>query len=292
MTKNDLLIKEITDFITEKKDLLNRHAAVLGLSGGLDSAVAAALAVKSLGREKVILINLPERDSNPVHQSHAKQFAEFLGCKFIKHSLTLPLMALGTYGLLPISFLPTRSMRKKLIEYGRTKFVKKGLQDLLLTRFTMRDDSWEARATAYALAKHRMRMVWIYQYAERHNSMVIGAANKTEWMTGTFSKWGIDHCADIMPIMHLFRTQVEEIAEELAIPDTIRMKNADPDILPGLADKNVLLGDFRIVDQILKDFEDGKSKNEILKEYDQSLVEKLFELMVRSEHMRLSPYHL
>ena len=292
MTKNASLIKEIFDFIIHEKDLLNRNAAVLAFSGGLDSAVVASLAVRALGNEKVILINLPERDSNPLHQKHAKQFANLLGCKFIKHSLTVSLMATGTYRLLPISLLPTKSLRGKLIEYGRIKVVNKDSKDLLLTRLNTCDDSWEARANAYAMAKHRMRMVWIYQYAERHNLMVVGAANRTEWLTGTFSKWGVDHCADIMPIMHLFRTQVEEIAKELCIPDYIRLKSADPDILPGLADKNILLGDFKIVDEILRNIVEGKPKNEIISNFDKALVERLFKLVAQSEHMRMSPYHL
>ncbi|MHA1483072.1 MAG: NAD(+) synthetase, partial [Candidatus Heimdallarchaeaceae archaeon] len=58
-------------------------------------------------------------------------------------------------------------------------------------------------------------MVKIYQYANQHNLMVVGAANKTEWLTGTFCKWGVDHCADIMPVIHIYRSHLEEIAKYL-----------------------------------------------------------------------------
>jgi NAD+ synthase len=63
--------------------------------------------------------------------------------------------------------------------------------------------------------------------------MVVGAANRTEWLTGTFSKWGIDHCADIMPLLHLYRSQLEKIAEYIHVPEPIRKKAADPDVMPG-----------------------------------------------------------
>jgi NAD+ synthase len=285
-------INRIVDFIDNRRTYLNRDGAVLGFSGGLDSAFAAVLTSKACGREKTTLINLPERDSKPVHQRHAEEFANLLGCRFIKHSLTLPLITLGTYGLLPISLLPSNSLRGRLVKYGRNKFIKEDSDDLLLTRFNTKENSWQARGNAYSMAKHRLRMVWIYQYAETHNLMVVGAANKTEWMTGTFSKWGVDHCADIMPILHLYRTQVQEMAKVLCIPDNIVMKPADPDILPGLPDKNILLGDFKKVDDILKGIEEKKTKKELIENYDKDLVEKLYELVRISESMRVSPYHL
>jgi NAD+ synthase len=292
MAKNVSQIELITKFICRQKDLMNRSGAVLALSGGLDSAVVASLVVKALGIQNVTLINLPERDSNPLHQRHAKDFAESLHCKFIKHSITGILFATETYRFLPISLLPTKSLRKSIVEYARRKVLKKEADQLLQTRLNAGDNSWEARANAYAMAKHRIRMVWTYQFAERHNLMVVGAANKTEWLTGTFSKWGIDHCADIMPIMHLYRTQVEEIAQDLGIPANIRLKPADPDLLPGLADKNILLGDPKMVDEILMAIENGKPKRELLKIFDGVLAEKLLYLVAHSEHMRKSPYHL
>jgi NAD+ synthase len=285
-------INRIVEFIKVHITKFNRNGAVLGFSGGLDSAVAASLTAQALGKEKVILVNLPERDSKPVHQKHAQEFALYLGCRFIKHSLTVPLIALGTYGLLPISFLPSKALRGRLVEYGRSKVLGDDSKELLITRFNSEDNSWQARGNAYSMAKHRLRMVWIYQYAETHNLMVVGAANKTEWMTGTFSKWGVDHCADIMPIMHLFRTQVLEMAKLINIPDYIISKPADPDILPGLPDKNILLGDFKTVDEILFGIEEKIPKKELIEKYNMDLVEKLIELVSLSENMRMSSYHL
>lgn len=91
----------------------------------------------------------------------------------------------------------------------------------------------------------------LYQYAETYKLMVVGAANRTEWLTGTFSKWGVDHCADGMRIVHLFRSQIQKMGEFLGLPKYLLAKPADPDVMPGVEDKGALLGDFVLVDQIL-----------------------------------------
>ena len=110
---------------------------------------------------------------------------------------------------------------------------------LLADRLHPEPNSWLAKGNAYAVAKHRMRMVMIYQYAEIHGLMVVGAANRTEWLTGTFSKWGIDHCADIMPLLHLYRSQLEVVAKHIHVPESIRTKAADPDVMPGIEARDI-----------------------------------------------------
>ena len=66
-TNPAVMCKEIEDFIRDSMKKLKRNGAVIGLSGGLDSAAAAMLAVRSLGKEKVGLLYMPEKDSNPIH---------------------------------------------------------------------------------------------------------------------------------------------------------------------------------------------------------------------------------
>jgi NAD+ synthase len=135
-------------------------------------------------------------------------------------------------------------------------------------------------------------MIMVYQIADSEKLMVVGAANLTEWMTGTFSKWGVDHCADIMPIVHLYRTQVEQIAEHLEIPNYILNKPADPDLFAGLPDKGELLGGFNITDQILLSLDQGKNEEELYGKFDQDVVERVVMLKQFSCQMRESPYSL
>ena len=163
------------------------------------------------------------------------------------------------------------------------RLVKSRLKDdtegLLALRFHPGAGTWVAKGAAYAIAKHRTRMVIVYQYAEVHNLMVAGAANRTEWLTGTFSKWGVDHCADVMPLLHLYRSQLECLAEYIGVPDRIRNKAADPDIMPGINDKGMLLGDFNTADHILYGIEQGKDKNVALSSLWQRYSRSYSELM-------------
>lgn len=108
-------------------------------------------------------------------------------------------------------------------------------------------------------SKHRVRMAKIYQVADVQNLMVVGAANRTEWMTGNFCQWGIDHCADVMPIED---------------------------------DKGKLLGGFQLLDGILSDMEAGMPLEQLNQSYDPSLVQRAMLMNKYSRHMRESPYHL
>ena len=88
---------------------LKRMGAVIGLSGGLDSAVAAVLAVRSLGKDKVHLLYMPERDSNPIHGKHAEKLANYLGLRLYKKNITSVLRATRTYRILPLWPIPGRT---------------------------------------------------------------------------------------------------------------------------------------------------------------------------------------
>jgi len=286
------LCRNIEEKIRTTMKSLNRDGAVIGLSGGLDSATAAKLTVRSLGAEKVHLINLPERDSKKIHRNHAKQFAKHLGIQLKVTRINSILRSTGTYKLLPLRFIPGRKLRTKLVKFGRKEFGPKNGESILIKRLKPNANSWLAKANAYIMAKHRIRMVILYQYAEVRNFMVVGAANRTEWLTGTFSKWGVDHCADIMPLVHLYRTQLEQIAEYIQIPGYIRNKAADPDIIPTINNKGDLLNGFNLADQILYGMENNIDKSTLCQEYGEKNVEQLFTLWEYSKHMRESPYHL
>ena len=283
---------EIEEFIRTAQEKMQRDGAVVSVSGGLDSAVAAALTIRSLGIDKVHLLHMPERDSKPVHQKHARLLAKHLGTPLITRSITPVLRASGSYQLLPIGWIPGRWIRSKLVAFGRSNILRENEGNLLVDRLNPEPNSWFARGNAYAVTKHRMRMVVVYQYAEVHNLMVLGAANRTEWLTGTFSKWGIDHCADIMPLVHLYRSQLELVAEHLNLPAPIRSKPADPDVMPGIDDKGGLLGDFVTVDKILSHLETNHDPSRLYQDFNKELVDRILELRDLSNHMRESPYQI
>lgn len=98
--------KEIIALIQDRFQYLNRKYAVIGLSGGLDSSLTAALTTESLGPEKVKLYYLPERDSKPIHKKHALSLARKLGVDLKILSITPVLRALRIYSLLPLNYIP------------------------------------------------------------------------------------------------------------------------------------------------------------------------------------------
>ena len=298
--------RKINNLIKSALNLLHRDGAIIALSGGLDSAVTAALTVKALGKDRVLAINLPERDSKPIHQQHAKRMAKHLDIAFKRIRITNAVKTIGAYKLLPLRIIPSRKLRNKAVDYGKKHFLNHHGEHLLENRLDPPKNSWIARGNAYAIAKHRIRMVKIYQLAELQNLMVVGAANRTEWLTGTFSKWGVDHCADVMPIVHLYRSEVEILAKFLNIPDWILMKSADPDIIPGDINKEQLLGGFKQTDEILRTVENYFNKiqstswlkyrtdlkEELYKTFQKDDVDNILALFENSAHMRESPFHL
>jgi len=247
----DQTLSEIADLIQNNFNQLNRRVAVIGLSGGLDSSLTASLAVKTLGADRGKLYYLPERDSKPIHRKHAVLHTNQLSTDLKIINISHILRSMRIYSLLPLNFFPVQKLKALVVDYGRKRFREHSRGEFLSIRLNGSGGSWVSRGNAYVCAKHRVRSVILYREAERLNGMVIGAANKTEWMTGTFTQWGCDHSADVMPLLHLYRSQLEVLARHLNLPDEIRTKKADPDILPGLNDKSELLGSFEKADQIL-----------------------------------------
>ena len=283
---------EITSFIKNKFDQLKRRKAIIGLSGGLDSSLASLLTARALGPESITLIYIPERDSKPLHRQHALLLAEHLNVDLKIINITPALRRLGVYRLLPLSFVPGRRLKARLIDFGKKEFLTETEGEFLSVRLNGKGGPWVAKSNAYACAKHRIRSVVLYKEAERSRGLVIGAANRTEWMTGTFTQWGCDHCADLMPLLHLYRSQLHPLAEYLGLPKVILDKKADPDILPGLDDKGELLGSFEIADKILWGLENGISQNALSDRFGSEKVEYIQLLVENSAYFRETPYSL
>jgi NAD+ synthase len=183
-------------------------------------------------------------------------------------------------------------LRNRAVQYGKKRFLSESKGEFLNLRLAGTGGDWVARGNAYASSKHRVRSVVLYREAERYLGLVIGAANRTELMTGTFTQWGCDHCADVMPLVHLYRSQLQVLAEYLELPDEILHKKADPDVLPGLDDKGQLLGTFEEADQILWGLEHQVPLAELKGSFDPELVDYLIKLRDNSAFYRDAPYSL
>jgi len=280
---------QIADFIEAKRIALKRDGVILGLSGGLDSAVVAYLTAMGVKKERITLLYMPDKDSKKIHREDAFRVAGELGIDLQSQPLSRILETMGVYDLIPLRFAPGRRLKEILVQFGR-RMAGIDPGNLLSNRLNPPPNSLLSKGNAYVLIKHRLRMLILYYQANIHNLLVIGAANRTEYLTGTFSQWGCDQCADIMPVLHLYRSQIEDLAAYLKIPEQIRVKPADPDLIPGLDDKSKLLGSFLTADHILWGLEHGVPIELLAESYGVDQVDRLEKLYKDSRFMREVPY--
>ena len=210
--------------------ILHKRGAVVAISGGVDSAVCAALAVRAFGPGRVLALILPERESSPESAVRARTLAEHLGVTPLEQDLGATLAAIGCY--------PSRdeAVRRALPAYGagwRMKLVVAGGLEGRINHFRLVAQSpdgttHEARLglrdylqiVAATSFKQRVRKSVEYFHADRLNYAVIGTPNRLEYDQGFFVKNG-DGSADIKPIAHLYKSQVYAIAEYLRLPKEI-----------------------------------------------------------------------
>ncbi len=221
---------------------MKRQGAVVGISGGIDSAVVLSLSVRAFGPRQVIAVMMPDKDSDPVSEKLARELAAGLGVEPVLENITGALQGFDCYRR------RDEAIRRVFPEYDAAKGYKTKIvlpQDLLesgtLNFFSVTvvspQGSEETRPlparemlqiVAATNLKQRSRMATLYYHAESRQFAVIGTANKNEHAQGFFVKYG-DGGADIQPIAHLFKTQVYQLAENLGIPQAIQERTPTTD---------------------------------------------------------------
>lgn len=212
---------------------LHRVGGVVGISGGIDSSVSLALAVRAFGAENVLGIMLPEKDSSGDSARFAQKLADKFGVKAITENITGALLGFDCYKR------RDEAVKRVFPEYDPADYKMKigvkssGLYTNLPPLFsvTIIDSKGSEQSKRLPAAefkqieaasnfKQRCRMSMLYYHAERLHYAVIGTPNKHEVEQGFFVKYG-DGGADIMPIGHLYKTQVYQLARYLDIPQEI-----------------------------------------------------------------------
>jgi NAD+ synthase len=287
------LATQLEEFIRVGVDNLQREGAVVGLSGGIDSAVVAALAARALGPEKVLALLMPDRDSARTSKRDALKLTQRLGIRHKTVGLTKFLFLVGIYWKLPLWLLGLRPFQAKLThryhdsfvrEWGENPFAAimvgtKGLPGPLVNQ-----------AVAYHRVKGRLRAILLYYYAELENLLVLGTCNRTEKAIGFFIKYG-DAAADIAPLESLYKTQVRQLAAFLEIPDEIISKPPSPDLMPGITDEYAIGLSYDLLDRILWRLEAGMGTEKIAGTLglEPDTIDYVRELTGRSAHMRAQP---
>lgn len=233
-------VERICEFIREQMLSMRRDGAVIGLSGGIDSALCAELCVRALGKEKVFGLILPEKESNPISKEYALKQAREMGIKTETIDISPTLEGFGTYEK------RDRVMREIFPEYDTHYRFKITLPPDLLSRdafnfFTLTIDNGRGSVKSARLkkdtlnaiiaatdTKQRTRMMHLYYFAEKMNYFVCGTTNRSETIQGFFVKYG-DGGVDIEPIAHLYKTQVYQLSEYTGVIGEIIQRTPSPD---------------------------------------------------------------
>ena len=212
---------------------LRRKGMVVGLSGGVDSSVVAALGVRAFGAANVLGIFMPEQDSDPESLRLGREVAASLGIETVLEDITPILAGAGCYRR------RDEYIQRVFPQYGpgwRSKVVlrRAGTAGYNVFHLVVRGphgEEQEARMTlevylgivATTNMKQRTRKQLEYFHADRLQYAVAGTPNRLEYDQGFFVKNG-DGAADVKPIAHLYKSQVYQLAAHLGVPEEIRSR--------------------------------------------------------------------
>ncbi|MDX6591788.1 MAG: synthase [Gaiellales bacterium] len=187
--------------LSELVERSGRRGAVLGLSGGIDSALSLAIATRALGPENVIAVRLPSRHTEQVHLDDAEASANAAG--------------------LPPENLLTISIEPMLEAFASVR------------PSVLKNDLRLGNASA------RFRMVTIYDLAQEKHALVLGTENRSESLLGYFTRFG-DAASDIEPITDLYKTEVRIAARMLGQPESVITKHPTAGLWGGQTDEDEL----------------------------------------------------
>lgn len=213
---------------------MRKRGLVLGLSGGVDSSVTAALAVRAVGAGNVFTLFMPEDDSDPDSLRLGRQVAESLGIESVVENIGPTLVAMGCYDR------RDAFIRTLVPEYGPgwaskvviANAVESGgfnISYLVVADLDGNQSRHRIPLNAYlgivaaTNMKQRTRKQLEYYHADRLNYAVLGTPNRLEYDQGFFVKNG-DGAADVKPIAHLYKGQIYQLAAHLGIPEEIRSR--------------------------------------------------------------------
>ncbi len=270
-------LERLSSFVVDQvKAVYRRKGIVVGLSGGIDSACMAALAVHAIGKENVVGLILPENESNPISSEYAMKHARALDIEHRQIDITPTVNSVFNYNnrdeylqkLVP-DYKPgykyNITLPTDLLERDSFNFYRLQVQmpdgNIKTKRLNLNDFQ---TVTSFANIKIRARMLHLYAEADRRSCVVAGTTNRTEYLLGDFCKYG-DGGTDIEPFTHLYKNQIYQISEFLKVTPEIINRPPSPDTfsLPVSDQEFFFRIPFDKLDHLLYAWEKKISTNEV-----------------------------
>lgn len=214
------LAESLGSWLADRVKEAGAEGVVLGLSGGIDSAVAAGIATRALGPENVIGVIMPIGNV-PEDEALARDVASAFGHPVIEPEL-----------------LPAFESMKAALDAQRGAA---GVQHV--------DNETEQLAAANL--KPRLRMIAVYYYANLLNLLVLGTGNKAELTVGYFTKYG-DAGVDLLLLGDLTKEEVRGVAAEIGVPRPIIDRPPSAGLWVGQTDEQELGVTYDQLDQYLR----------------------------------------
>tara|TARA_B110000014_G_C20125228_1_gene598770 strand:- start:1927 stop:2919 length:993 start_codon:yes stop_codon:yes gene_type:complete len=235
------VVESLTDFIKDQvHNNFKKKGVVIGLSGGLDSSVIAALCVKALGSDNVLGIILPEKESSNDSINFAQILGKELNIQTNVVDISNTLDSLGVYEIkntIIQKYNPSFTEQDKYgIVVSQDLLDRDGIgfpylelknKDQKIQKIKLSYEDY-LTITAATTIKHRTRMINLYFHAEKNNFLVMGTTNKTEFVQGYYVKYG-DGGVDLEPLVNLFKSQIFQLAKYLDVPQEIINRKPSPD---------------------------------------------------------------
>ncbi|MEN2999827.1 MAG: NAD+ synthase [Acidilobaceae archaeon] len=239
-------------FLRGELEASGRRGYVVGLSGGVDSAASFALAVRSLGKERVLPLIMPDSALTPKGDvEDAKSLALSMGAKY--HVIDIAPIIDVYRGALPVY------------------------------------ESDSADRVALGNLRARVRMNILYYYANKLDYLVLGTGDRSEILIGYFTKYG-DAAVDVSPLAILYKTQVRRLALHMGVPESIALKPSSPRLWEDHEAERELGMKYEEIDLVLySHFDLGVAWEEISEKTGvrEEVVERVRRLHLSSSHKRL-----
>lgn len=232
-------VNKIVEWLREQVKITGVKGLLVGVSGGLDSAVVANLIQRAIPDHSLGVI-MPLK-SNPQDMEAAENIIEKCGIHHITVDLTETHRVLYT----------------QIQEQLKSKNERQEQTDQL----------------ADANLRARLRMSTLYTLATNYNYLVVGTDNASEWFTGYFTKYG-DGGVDILPIVSFTKHEVREMARYLGVPNEVIVKQPSADLWAGQTDEEEMGTTYEKIDAYLKGKEIPETDRMIIEQMHQSTEHK------------------